>query len=500
MIHKYKKISIIYGASGRECAIKIDEQLRKMHLDELYPIQSCVLAKEIMSSASILSVVKETIAASSACVIILTFDDVNNTRVRQNVLVEIGMALTLIEKENCFFISERQHLPEDFPSDLKGMINPNYFDKEKLDEVAHHLCEEIKEHLKIKDYRDILSDDGYVFDYTQILDDIPVQIFEEKADVQLEHILEQWENNIESFEFVSERIMYLIERLKFFPDFNNNARFFEFISKVKDFIKPQERDYKVFGKRYINYLCGFTNNLLNYTEVKLDKEFLKYLAAPENYKEHRYKYKYQFQSIAEELKEFVDLIEKEDDEFHYNWLIQIMAYEYVALAFMKMIACDAVYDESVMEILNNVVYYYEKTMEIAKNHDPYSKNLWMGYAQYNLTRTYENMYRITKDAKYLDNMRDYSYKSMLTRKQWFQNNKFKGVFSSALSFEYFLVCKFEYELQYKIKEYGNNKAEEIVSGLENVKKELNQYCESTGLGRLYDMRDGIDSLIESIEM
>ncbi len=496
MINKYKNISIIYGASGKECALRMDKELRRLHLDEFYPIRPYILANEILSSSSILDTVKDIIASSSACIVILTFDDVDGTRVRQNVLVEIGMALMLIDKENCFFISEKQKLPEDFPSDLQNVINPNYFDKNDLDSVVSKTCQELIRHLKIKNYRDILSDNNYLYDYKRVLDDIPAHIFEEKADVQLDHILDEWENNIESFEFVVERIMYLVERLKFFPDFNSNSRFFEFLSKVEGMILPTERDFEFYDRAYLINICGFITNVLNYTRIKLNKQFLTAIAFPKEHRAEVSRYQMDFREIADELRDFV--MDFEDGTFEYNWLIRVIAYEYTGLAYNKYIACADRYDESILDLISYIISCYENAIKVGKKNDPYSKILWMGYSQYNLTRAYENLYRATKDEQYIDKMKDYSQLSISTRYRWFCENPFKGIFSNALSYEYFLVYKYEYELRFKYKSYSTDTTDDIVDGLDRLKGELSRYCENTGLGRLYDMRDGIDSLMGNV--
>ena len=497
MINKYKNISIIYGASGKECALKMDAELKRLHLNEFYPIRSYILANEILSSSSILDTVKDIIASSSACIVILTFDDMDGTRVRQNVLVEVGMALMLLDKSNCFFISEKRSLPEDFPSDLQGVVNPNYFDKNDLDDVVKKTTRELIHHLNIKHYRDILSDNNYIFDYKRVLDDIPLHIFEEKADVQLEHILDEWEKNLRSFEFVVERIMYLAERLKFFPDFNCNDRFFAFLARIQDLIRPTERDFEFYDRAYLINTCNFITNIIRYSVIKLNKHVLHCIAHPKEHRDELRGYQIEFQDIADELRDFVDSFES--GRFAYNWMLKILAYEYVALAYMKYIACTDRFDESILELMDYIIGSYKKVIETGKYNDPYSKALWMGYAQYDLTRAYENLYKVTGDQKYLAKMEEFSQKSITTRRKWFTENTFKGVFSNALSYEYFLVCKYEYEMSYKYEKYAQrNTPADILGGLDKLKAELNQYCETTGLGRLYDMRDGIDTLMHSI--
>jgi hypothetical protein len=498
MINKYKNISIIYGASGKECALKIDAELKRLHLDEFFPIRSYILANEILSSTSILDTVKSIIASSSACIVILTFDDMDGTRVRQNVLVEIGMALMLIDKENCFFISEKRSLPDDFPSDLQSVVNPNYFDKANIDEVVKKTTREIIRHLDIKNYRDILGDNNYIYDYKKVLDDIPLHIFEEKADVQLDHILDQWESGIRSFEFVVERIMYLIERIKFFPDFNSNERFFSFLSNIEAMICPTERDFEFYDKAYLINTCNFVSNILRYTRIKLNKQVIACLAAPSEHAQELRRHQIEFKEIADELHDFIE--DFENGTFEYNWMLKIMAYEYAALAYMKYIACADRFDDSILSLMDYTISCYDKMIKTGKRNDPYSKILWQGYAQYDLTRAYENLYKVTNDEQYLSKMEEYSQASIVTRYRWFCENPFKGVFSNALSYEYFLVYKYEYELRYKYKKYSEYSTdEEILGGLDKLKGELNRYCEATGLGRLYDMRDGIDVLITNVK-
>ena len=73
-------------------------------------------------------------------------------------------------------------------------------------------------------------------------------------------------------------------------------------------------------------------------------------------------------------------------------------------------------------------------------------------------------------------MEEYSQKSIVTRRKWFTEKPFKGVFSNALSFEYFLVCRYEYEMIFKHKQYARqNTPEDMLNVLDKLKAELNRY-------------------------
>lgn len=493
MIDLYKKISIIYGGSGAECARKIDERIKAMHENEFYALRSSIVAKQILGGANIFKLVQQAISSSAICIIILTFDDIDNTRVRQNVLVEIGMALMAVKNlDDCIFLCEKRALPDDFPSDLKSWINPNYFDKNDLDGIAEKVCKEIVANLKCKPYKNILSRKGYIYDYRNVLNDIPPAIFEEKADIQLEHILECWLDHIDSFDFISEKIMYLFERIKFFPDFNTNKKFFDFLDALRAAVKPCEADYEKYDPRFINTVCSLAVAIIDYTALKLRKDVIRCMRHPQADKKFADECGDKFSAMAESIRKFIDKTESRPDIYDYNWLIKILAYEYLALAEMKVLNFRDKYDGGVSATLDHVVYCYEKVIELADDYAGTSDELWRGYAEYDLTRAYEAYYKITGDAAYLCKIKEFSLKSIITRKAWCRSNKFRGVFANALSFEYFLVKKHELEIRYEIKEYDHCTKEDIFGDLAELDGELKEYCDATELGRLYDMKSSID--------
>ena len=93
-----------------------------------------------------------------------------------------------------------------------------------------------------------------------------------------------------------------------------------------------------------------------------------------------------------------------------------------------------------------------------------------------------------------EKIRYYSISSITTRRKWCKVNTFKGVFTNALSFEYFLVKKHELEIRLTTNGYANITKEQMIQDLKNLDEELKQYCDSTELGRLYDMKSSIDEL------
>ncbi len=243
MIQEYKKISIIYGQSGRDCAKAIHRKLQKLHDEKGMPVVSYLLAEELLSSEDIVSRVKDIIVSSAQCIILLTFDDADKTRVRQNVLIEIGMALVLVGRERCYVVSERPFLPDDFPSDIRGALNLNCLDIRNADETAEKITAVMTKKLKIKTQSKILEDRRYVYDYMKLLSDVPGYIFEEKPDLQMEHILDTWQGKISQFTFTEERICYILERVIFLSIFPGKNKLLQTMAQMKDLIRTEVRDF-----------------------------------------------------------------------------------------------------------------------------------------------------------------------------------------------------------------------------------------------------------------
>ncbi len=493
MIERYKKISIIYGGSGRDVATRLNERINALHTEQFYPISSAIVAKRVLSCAPIFSQIKEAISSSDMCIIILTFDDVGQTRVRQNVLIEIGMALMAVDDtDKCIFLTEKDPLPDDFPSDLKGWINANRFDKNNIDEVIGNVVQEIVFRLKLKTYKNILSSDRYIFDYENLLSDIPEETYEKKADIQLASILASWEEGARSFTFASERIMYILERLKFFPDFNNNRQFFLFIDALKQLARFDEEDFSYADSGYLTQVCNFVNTLISYSELKLRKEVIRCMSDPSADPKAAKEYEYEFLAIAEKLENFIGKAER--GTLKVNWLMRVMAYEYVGLAYMKTVNFRNIFDDKAVEMVNKAISFYGKMLEIAENYGGTSENLWRGYAEYDLTRTYEALYVATGSADYFPLIRKYSMQSIVTRREWCRVNAFRGVFTNALSFEYFLVKKHELDLCSRFDGYSLYSKQQLIAATNDLSDELRNYYDSSEFGRLYDMKESIDAL------
>lgn len=492
MLEQYKYISIIYGNTGRDCATYLAKCIEDMHIEEGFPIKAHLLADEILNSGTILDTIKALILSSKACIVILTFDDVEKSRVRQNVLIEIGMAASCIDRDKCFYISEKVPLPDDFPSDIRSSINPNFFDKNNLEDVFAKMKPAICKQLNLESNKGLLEERYYEYDYKNLLNDIPVSVINEPTEDQMNHILSIWTDNIRKYDFVSERIMYLAERISFFPNFKNNELFFKCMKDIDMAIKPSKADLGCYDSEYLRAVCRLFRNIVSYTAEKLKPETLAKRELLTDTQVHQL-YKL-FSHISDDIQSFIDKLERKP-EWSCNRLIEILAYDYAALVKMKGLSYRG---EINIAELEDIETKFIKVVELA-DEDDRSDELWKGYAFFNLSRLYEQMYRLTKNDLYVEKMRSAISEALFYRHEWLDAD-FEGAFGIALTFEYFLASRYDYETRFYIgtreKERGDTYA--IIEGLKRLKSELSEYCESIDVGRLFEMRDSIDFLIDRI--
>ncbi|MCR4792852.1 MAG: nucleotide-binding protein [Lachnospiraceae bacterium] len=498
MIRKYSKIAIIYGGTGKKLAHGLGEQISKMHKDNQFPMQPMLLEKSILNSDSIMSHVIGMVHESSLCVIIFTFDDADQTRVRQNVLIETGIAWSLKGKEKCIFLSNLLNLPDDFPSNIKTEININYFDADDFSERAVQVSNEIIDILKLEDTRKQLVDENYYYD-GKILDDIPEEILEKKSDVQLHEILNEWDRNIKSFDYLPERAMYLLERIAFIPIFSNDECLDKFLSDMREQIKQSPDDLVVASAdRYMEECRSITvyfEQLIEYTQIKTESEARKVLASPSEYPDEAKALSRRYARIASSLEELIE--EYDMASKPYNWLVRVVAYDYSALARMKVYELRKGTDVG-KESLEIAISNFEMAAKIAKKYDLASNHIWLGFIDYNLSRAYRYHYELTGYEKDLDRFEETLADSIDIRKGWYKRNAYPGVFGIAMSYEYFIASKLDYEMRNDIDEYTHDSPSQNLANIERLMSELNGYCRDTELGKLYEARDSIDALMNRI--
>ena len=149
MIHRYKIISIIYGGSGKTHAKAFNKRITKIASDERYPISTTLIMENILTS-ELFNDVMDLFRTSEFCIAFLTANDIynkdnlENSRLRQNVIFELGMALIQLGRERCIFQSgfDVQAKSFDMPTDMNS-LEIKQFNIANMDEVFAFVVEKI---------------------------------------------------------------------------------------------------------------------------------------------------------------------------------------------------------------------------------------------------------------------------------------------------------------------------------------------------------------------
>nr|WP_303666124.1 hypothetical protein [Ruminococcus bromii] len=291
--------------------------------------------------------------------------------------------------------------------------------------------------------------------------------------------------------------MYILERIEYLPVFNNDSNMEHFLNQIYDLITPTKTDVENGTyERYIN-LCDFIKNIINYTQLKTQKDVIHSLYhVRANKRQDEFCYK-KFKRLAKDINEFTNTFKIDSN---YNWLIQIAAYDYAALADLKQLKYISESSDKYVTVLDRAINNFEEAISIAKTQDIKSDKMWLGYLTFNIARAYAQKFRITKNYELIESICDYLEHSIEIRHTWVIRNPFHGIFSNAISYEYFLASKYDYELRAMLPEYTDETMEDQINNLMELKNELSLYCENSEFGKLYDIRTSIDDLIYKIKL
>ena len=128
MLRGYQNVAIIYGGTGKSYAAALHQRITQVSRQQRYPLSASIVLERILTR-ELLADVMALFRDSAFCVAFLTADDRCLTedscrlRLRQNVVLELGMALTQLGRERCILLSDFDpRSPEfDLPSDLNSM-------------------------------------------------------------------------------------------------------------------------------------------------------------------------------------------------------------------------------------------------------------------------------------------------------------------------------------------------------------------------------------------
>ncbi len=482
MLHGYSKISIIYGGSGKTYASRMESELNRLHTQERVPIRvKCINSEWI--SHNVLSDVINALKSSDLVYIVLTLDDIGCRRddfdkagesalvprIRQNVLIEYGMALMVadmnINKIKVIADFKKTELSDDFPSDIRDALAIKEFAPDKFDEVLALICDYVKNQFANPSSLGILSSVAQLDNFENVFAEYQKAGLGSGVKIRmLEDVLKCWLDATKQFDFIEERIIFLLERVGLFPMLGSGAPFVQWMKDVKKAItdgNPQgvlDDKLTKIAKKVLT-LC------IDYTITKSDPQI----------KNDLDKYEY----LADEFEDVVNQIEKCAQQI--NPIILYSAYDYRALVAMHKFQVT-----KDLSLLDNGISWYEKAQEAIAEVDS-DFGLFKGFLSFNLGRAYFQRYLIAQNERDKETFKKAMRTSNAVRRGWIENDVLPQCFVNALSFEYFYSMKEYITMTYKIEETS---LESFKQQTQSVVKEIEGYLsKSSELTRLAELRD-----------
>ena len=431
MIKKYKKISIIYGSTGRTHAAHLHQKISTLADEMRYPLQSFIVMERILTT-DILSDVTNLFRESEICVAILTADDCciedgrQYYRLRQNVVMELGMALFHLGRKHCILLSTFD--PKDpavqLPSDISGVEIHRFDDSNKeavFDDVLQKILLLSNENEEISRYDQLLFRKEYLIDYeTLFADQTPVMISPDKSFARC--MLDLWLDECSQLPHYDERLLYFFERVGLMPIFGKNKAALDWYQQIQKHVCFYDRsDAAQCGdSRLLNELVRLAEAVIRYNVLKTDLDH------------------------PASLRDYLALFEEFDmlslpDLSTLNPLIGIIYYDFFGLTAMRIF--NANHEE---KYIRHAIFCFETLIKDYVHRIDLVLNIWMGFLSYNLGRAYEHLYSLyPQQTNYLQDMDASTRKAIHIRRRWLSFPWFSDQIKYSLSYEYF-VAKLEH--------------------------------------------------------
>jgi len=476
MIQQYKNVSIVYGGNGRKYADALSAKITQIYKEDRYPIKATIINDKILTKELLESVIK-LFKDSEFCIIFLTEDDIcvtdgnEKTRLRQNVVFELGMALIEIGRERCILLSDFDVKKSSFelPSDMSSLsvkrFNENNFDdviKNVNDKILKQSSKSIVTGVETDTtprYDDLLIRKEYRVDYENIFIDKPI-LSSTHGKTYLENTLTQWIEECESLPNYDEKCIYLLERLGFLPIFGKVPAVVSFMQRAAELIEDYSRsdiDY-YHDPAILDFTRNLVQDVIEYTMLKT-----------EEYEDAILKRKYKNllrDLISEAMPKGVEL----------NPLILVIYHDYVGLTQLRLYRLT-----EQTEYLEQATESFMLSLKYTSLVDM-SMQIWSGFLTYNIARAYSNAGNISEAENYY-------LKAIKIRSKWIQSSHYTITVRNALSYEYF-IAKLNY-----IDMCRNNELmspDEISSEYDYMEKELNTYSnDDDKLTQLFYIREQI---------
>lgn len=493
MLTSYKKISVIYGGNGRKYASQIKDKLQDLHEKEFYPIKIEDLNTDWVGH-DVLGTVVKTIRNSDLIYIVFTLDDIGASkrayeqngegalvgRLRQNVLIELGMALVVVgdntEKIKIVADFNKSELGEDFPSDIRNALSIREFSNGNFDEVLDSICRFIRNDFDVAPTKNLLHDEYGVVDFENVFDEFEkLNRYGGKKIKRLWDILDLWLPTLGSFDYVEERLLYTLERLKSFPVFGSGEKLIEWIKKFRDTCLDPHLPITS-DREFIRFTQDVVNASLDYTLVKTDESTETSLQA----------YKDVASDFADLYDDYKDM-EARGVKFHP--VISFVLLEYYGLTLMRIY--NLTKDSS---LLDRVIALYQEGAEVALKLDT-RFHLYQGYVSFNLGRAYYYKYREFGNEEDCKTFHEQMEKTLKIRKRWTDHTHFLPCYANALSYEYFYALSEYVKMQYAT---GELSGEMFDATLDRIISDIDDYiCNDSELQKLYKIKNVCLKMYES---
>lgn len=462
MISKYKIVSIIYGGKGRVYAEKLRKKIDEAALKDRYPLATRLVMEAVLTG-DLLSDVMTLFQESEFCIAFLTADDIcisgdeTHFRVRQNVILEIGMALIQLGRKRCILLSDFDYSKSEFelPTDMMSLMILS-FDKENLDHVLDDVLNKILQDSvtsihtgistdQVPQYNALFTRKDYFVHYEDLFGNNSAYCTYSGGEL-LSAMVEDWDSECSSLTHFDERCIYLFERLGFTPFLGDLPEVRLFLNHAMNWVEAyNEWDIRYYKKdtNLLSFVRMVVLNVVEYSMLKIDRTA-----------DHSLEYNRllkQFLATPVPMKKNI------------NPLIMVVYHDYLGLTYLRL-KSDPKGDEYVALARMN----FEYALKYAKKVDT-SMSVWAGFLYHNIARTYAYQQNIAKASKAFD-------KAISIRGNWIRHSIFNVTIRNALSYEYFVARIVKLEMQEKSNCLSKN---ELRRELDNLETELNIYYDTS---------------------
>lgn len=427
MLKQYKLVSIIYGGSGTKYAREMNELIQRRSEERRYPITSKIVMESVLTG-DLLTSITDLFTRTEYCLAFLTADDCcirgdqQVYRLRQNVVLELGMAIYRLGREKCILLSDFDPARGDveLPSDLKG-VDIKYFAPEEREQVFEAVLDKVLQLTSDQDrvipqYDKLLERTAHYVNYTELFS--ACSALESREDAYLRSVLNHWQQECASFPFFEERCLYFLERIGFVSMFGRHDWVLDFLDHIKDLTDNyRQRDVAYCGKKQVDFLQNLTGVVLEFAQIKT----------------------HEGRSPAEEYAQLAQALARVPAEGSgvTNPLALTVYYDYLGL--LNLLLYELTRET---ERLAEATRCFKLVIDRYADHTDLGLRIWPGFVKYNLARCYLLQYNLWQNPEDAQRALDYFDDACRIRKRWLKQSRFHQVIRSALSYEYF-ICKLD---------------------------------------------------------